>query len=217
MEFTFPQTGVGLPLPLLSGGAQWGGPSKFPQSMKSVFKLFFFLVRVQSGGIQTLYMLSWKPTIPFYGSEFRLVTCPVSLHMWAEDVSGFYFQGCWNHSSPPLRSRQELCRFLLRNLLSLLTKPVYPHLTSSVPPLYMASLTPGPVGQPSFFWLELEISACSQRHLLSGCSRTLSHVCGPGAHRDALSQPAGCCPGSRILSLLSPHNPLRVVSNLQTA
>lgn len=102
-------------------------------------------------------------------------------------------------------------------IFSLFSLSQHPHLTSSVPPLYVASLPPGPVGQPSFLWLELEISACSRRHLLSGCSRTLSHVCGPGAHGDALSQPAGCCPGSRILSLLSPHNPLRVVSNLQTA
>ena len=99
---------------------------------------------------------------------------------------------------------------------SLFSVSQHPHLTSSVPPLYMASLPPGPVGQPSFFWLELEISACAQRHLLSGCSRTLSPVCCRGAHGGAVSQPAGCCPGTHILSLLSPHNPLRVVSNLQT-
>ena len=71
---------------------------------------------------------------PFWWSESGVVTCPVSLHMWAEDVSGSFSQGYWNHSLPLLYSCEKQSHFPLRiNSAPFPHWSPCPHLTSSVP------------------------------------------------------------------------------------
>lgn len=156
--------------------------------------------------------LGWKPTNPFHGSEFKVVTCPVLL-VWSGDISvpravGATALHLFRVVRHILIFPWQFCKPLEFCFPSSLSW--HPSVTSSFPAVIMASLPSGPVAvsRPSSFWFELQTlwKGPPDLHLFWGLVSCLPS--GHTQHTQLLL--AGCCPHTQ------PHNPLHVVPKLQT-